>query len=157
MPRPTSGGLTFLDTTFVDDDIRLLYWPTCVSLARALHEGQFPLWWPNLFGGFPVYAIGTLGMFYLPTLAVLLLAPTSHAVTIVMALRSIMAAGFTYAFTRVLGVSRTGAVVAGVGFAFSGFSVSHLQHINLNNSATWLPVPESPPSSPHGSQCLRSI
>ncbi len=130
----------FLSMSFVDDDIRLFYWPTYVSLARALREGQFPLWWPNLFGGFPVYALGSLGMFYLPTLVILLLAPTPHTVTIVLAVRAMLAAGFTYAFARVLGVSRAGAVVAGVVFAFSGFSVAHMQHVDLNNSAVWLPV-----------------
>lgn len=128
------------NTTFIDDDIRLFYWPTYVSLARALREGHFPLWWPDLFGGFPVYALGSLGMFYLPTLVVLLLAPIPHTVTTVLALRATMAAGFTYAFARVLGVSRAGAVLAGVVFAFSGFSASHMQHVDLNNSATWLPV-----------------
>jgi len=128
------------NTTFIDDDIRLFYWPTYVSLAHALRQGHFPLWWPDLFGGFPVYALGSLGMFYLPTLIVLRLAPTPHAVTVVLAVRAMLAAGFTYAFARVLGVSRLGGLIAGLVFTFSGFSVSHMQHVDLNNSAAWLPL-----------------
>ena len=51
-----------------------------------------------------------------------------------------LAAAFSYALARSLGLGRWPGIIAGVLYAFSGFAVSHLGHLPMLEAATWLPL-----------------
>lgn len=121
---------------WIDGDLGDFYWPTMQALFGALREGRSPLWNPNLMGGFPLFADGSVGALF-PLNWVLLVAP--HALMLIPFLRTLVAALGMYAFVRLVGIGPLGATVAGLVFALNSFSVSHFSHIDLNNGTAVLP------------------
>ena len=90
--------------------------------------GHIPLWNPEIFAGMPyVGALGTGDILY-PTAAVLrLLLPTPTAINIGFFVHYVLAGLFTYLFLRRLGVSWSGAIVAGLAYQLSGIVASYVQ------------------------------
>ncbi|MSP13619.1 MAG: hypothetical protein EXR62_11770, partial [Chloroflexi bacterium] len=127
-------------TTFGGGDVSLAYWPFSAAVAQAFQAGDFHFWWTNLFGGLPLYALGSLGMFYPLNWPVFLLVKPLLVFNTILFQRVLLTALFTYALGRRLQLSPLGAAVSGLVFAFSGFSVSHFMHLDIGNSLTWLPA-----------------
>src|SRR3712207_5016165 len=123
-----------------EKDTLLFYEPLGRWVADQLKSGNLPLWMPLIFGGYPIFADGELGVLYPPNLLLLTLVPTKLWLTAVRALHLFLAGAFMLGFLRVLGVGRWGALVGGVVFAFASFFVAQLQHENLVRSAVWLPL-----------------
>ena len=121
---------------WIDGDLGDFYWPTMQAVFGALRDGQSPLWNPNLIGGFPLFADGSVGTLF-PLNWVLLVAP--HSLMLIPFLLTLVAALGMYAFVRVVGIGPVGATVAGLVFALNSFSVSHFSHIDLNNGTALLP------------------
>ena len=121
-------------------DTGAFYYPLTAWFAQELQAGRYPLWCPLIFGGYPLFADGEIGMLYPPNLLALVVLPTELAFAVVQAAHYLVAAGGTYALARVLGVGRAGAAYAGVAFALGGFMVGHLDHGNILRSAAWLPA-----------------
>lgn len=121
---------------WIDGDLGDFYWPTMQAVFGALRDGQSPLWNPNLMGGFPLFADGSVGALF-PLNWVLLVMP--HGLMLIPFLRTLVAGLGMYAFVRVVGVGPVGAAVAGLVFALNSFSVSHFSHIDLNNGTALLP------------------
>ena len=90
--------------------------------------GHIPLWNPEIFAGMPyVGALGTGDILY-PTAVVLrLLLPTPTAINIGFFLHYVLAGLFTYQLLRRLGVSWSGAVIAGLAYQLSGIVASYVQ------------------------------
>src|SRR5207244_7647928 len=64
---------------FYELDTRLFYFPLAQWVSQQLHAGVFPLWLPDIFTGYPIFADGELGLAYLPQLTLLYLLPTPAA------------------------------------------------------------------------------
>ncbi|MDP8924371.1 MAG: YfhO family protein [Chloroflexota bacterium] len=130
----------FGDAVFYQRDTVLFYQPLGRWVADQLKAGHLPLWMPLIFGGYPIFADGELGMLYPPNLILLTLVPAQLVLTAGRALHLFLAGAFMLAFLRVLGVGRWGALVGGLVFAFGSFFIAQLQHENLVRSAVWLPL-----------------
>jgi hypothetical protein len=87
--------------------------------------GQIPQWNPYLFGGLPYIAAMHGDIFY-PTAWLRWIMPTDLAITWGMAVHFILAAYFMWCFGRALGLSWTGAMVAGVAYQLSGIVASQV-------------------------------
>lgn len=123
-------------------DLASFLYPVYFFAARNLQEGVIPLWNPYQFGGMPFAADMQTGMFYpINLLALLLVRPFSYQAMEGLAIvHYFLAACFMYIYLRGMAIGRLGALGGGVVFAFSGFAVAHLGHLNMLESVIWLPL-----------------
>jgi len=121
-------------------DIMDQNYPMRNFLSQSLKNGYFPLWNPYVFCGFPSFAEGQGGFFYPLNLLLFYLLPAYLAYNYSVILTFFLAGLFTYIYARAIKLSRFSSLLAGVIFIFSGFFVSRLKHINMINSACWLPL-----------------
>jgi len=114
------------------------FYPLHAYAGEAVRGGDFPLWNHHLLLGQPNFAIYQPGTLYPPNLLYFVL-PTPLAWGLLYAVRMFLAGWFTALFARAVGGSRTGSLVAGLSFAFSGFMLtwSGWPHVDV---AVWLPL-----------------
>lgn len=116
----------------------LMFLPLRVFAAQAWQAGELPLWNPWVFSGFPLLAAMTAGVFF-PFNAAFLLWSAATATNAV-ALATLIAFGTgTYAYARVVGCTRAGALLAGVTVVGSGFTLARIGNTPMIQAAPWLP------------------
>ncbi len=115
------------------------FYPWRAFYAKWMSQGVLPLWNPHQFCGTPFQANGQSAILYPLNLIFLLFGPVT-AFTVYAALHLFLAAYFTYLLLRSLGAGRVGAVVAGIVFALSAFTVVWLELPTFVGAAVWLPA-----------------
>jgi hypothetical protein len=119
-------------------DGALLYLPWQLFVRRSVAGGEWPLWDPGLFAGYPF-----LGNFqnklYYPIAWLLLLLPLPTAIQLDAIINLWLAGTGMYALARVLGVSRPGSLIAGLVFAGSGQLYTSLEISGISDIYIWLP------------------
>jgi hypothetical protein len=115
------------------------FYPWHSLVAEAVRAGHLPLWTDLLGNGAPLLANHQSATFY-PFNLIYLVMPVEHAMGYSVVLHLTMAGLFAYAWGRVIGLSRFGAMVIGLTFMLSGFFVSRTQFITIVNGAAWLPL-----------------
>jgi hypothetical protein len=119
-------------------DLITEFYPWRSFTARAVQHRVFPLWNPYSFLGTPFQATPSNALFY-PLTVLYYLLPTTVAWTLNWLLRPLLAGLFASWFGRTIGMTRSGALLAGVGYAFSSFMVVW-QGWPHADSALWLPL-----------------
>ena len=109
-------------------------------VAERLHQGELPLWTPQVFGGYPIFADGEIGLAYPPVLLALLVLPTDRAFVVLRLLHLSIAALGTFALARTWRLPYSSAALAGVVFALGNFLQAQIHHENIVRTASWLPV-----------------
>jgi hypothetical protein len=125
---------------FYELDTRLFYFPLADWVSQQLHSGNFPLWLPGIFTGYPIFADGELGLGYVPQVALLFALPAPIAMVWLRVLHVFLAGAFTYAYLRTLRLDALPALGGGLVFAFGSFVTAQLHHENVVRSAVWLPA-----------------
>lgn len=125
---------------FTGSDLTELNLPLRYFAGESLSQGKIPLWSDLLAGGFPVLAEGQAGVFYPFNLILFTLLPFVWAVNLMFLLNFFFAGFFTYLYARVIKLSLFASLLSAIAFSFSGFFIFRLKHINLINSAIWLPL-----------------
>lgn len=130
-----------LNHIFVTDDVFTsdIYngeLPARVLTSHLIAAGQAPVWSSKLCSGFPMAAGGIFEPLSTGLFATLSTAPALCLLVIGMVL---IAAHGAYSLARRLGAERTGAVLAGVAFAGSGYLVTQLKHLAISMTVAWLP------------------
>src|SRR6266536_62888 len=128
------------ETAYYGTDTVAYYYPLTSWYAEQLKAGRLPLWLPYIFGGYPLFADGEVGMLYPLNLLAFALLPSDIAFVWLRPLHFWLAGLFSYWLSRLLGISRFGALLAGLTFSYGSFLVAHLQHENLVRSTVWLPL-----------------
>ncbi len=167
MPEPLSPGTTPRTRFFASSGFMVallcgitlafyhnLWWPGLVLirrdafrfflpvkqyLAERLAAGELPQWFPYEALGRPFIGVAHTGVFH-PFTALYLLFPAHNAYRISTLLSCLLAALGAFVLGRVLKYSRTGALVAGLAFALSGYVVSLTEHITYLYSICALPI-----------------
>jgi hypothetical protein len=122
-------------------DLVSFFYPNHVFASESLRQGEFPLWNPHLFSGMPFAADIQSGLYYpLNWLFWLAGQVTYEKLEMLAVVHYWLAAAFTYALARSLGLGRWPGLIAGTCYAFSGFAVAHLGHLPMLEAATWLPL-----------------
>lgn len=116
------------------------YYPWRSFLRENLQAGRLPFWNPHAFCGMPFLANGQSTVLYPFTWLFFLLFPTAFAFGWNAIFHLAVAGGGTYAFLRILGVSRSAALTGAVAYEFCGFLVAWLELPTLVQTAAWLPV-----------------
>jgi len=125
---------------FFIQDIIYQFHPFRAFAAETLWNGALPLWNPYIFGGFPSFAEGQGGFFYpLNMLLFYFLNPVA-AYNYSVILNFFLAGLFMFVYVRNMGVGMFASLVSSVVFMFSGFFIAHLKHINMLNTACWIPL-----------------
>ncbi len=108
-------------------------------LADQLRHGHLPLWNPLLLGGAPFLAAGQYQALY-PLGAFFLMLPAAWAYGPYTALHLGLAGVFTFAYLRLIGERRPGAMVGAVTFAFCGSLVTSVVWPQMVGGMVWLPA-----------------
>jgi hypothetical protein len=132
--------LVFLGRALVDYDAFVYFYPQRVFLAHSLLAGQVPLWDPYLFLGVPFLANPQTAVLYPPSW-LFLIGPVQAVYAAQLVLHAFLAAFFTYLLARrAFGVMPLAALVGGLAYAFGGFAVGQVGHLNQISAAAWLPA-----------------
>lgn len=114
------------------------FFPWKVFLLQSLAQGQLPLWNPYTNCGLPFVGNAQSAVFSPFNLISYLF--TLNAIFVVTAILRLWVAGlFTYLFAREIKLSRNGALLAGLTFAFSGPVIAWLHHPHTL-VIVWLPA-----------------
>ena len=108
-------------------------------ILEALRSRQVPFWNPYLFAGVPFLAAGQHSALY-PLSIIYYIFPLPQAYGYFTVLHLFLAGLFIYLYGRVLGMSRWGALLAGVTYAFSAFMVVRVVWPQTIATVTWLPL-----------------
>jgi hypothetical protein len=93
--------------------------------ARRLHEGSFPKWVPDIFGGLPMYS-NPGGLFYPLRLLLSFILPVARVMPALFVVQFTLAGVGMHLLVRALGVRHWVAIVAGVAFEFTGVVISYV-------------------------------
>ncbi|MBN2490551.1 MAG: YfhO family protein [Planctomycetes bacterium] len=135
-----TGRELFFTHDIGGSDIWHLNYPMKRFYQQELAAGRLPLWSPEIGTGFPLHAEGQVAALYPPNLALFGLLPLAIAFNWGILLHVVLSGAFAAGLARQLGAGRGASAVAAIAFAFSGFFVTHLKHINMTASAVWLPL-----------------
>ncbi|MBI4552918.1 MAG: YfhO family protein [Candidatus Latescibacteria bacterium] len=133
------GRLFVKGWTLVEGDTWMLYYPAKAYCFSLLKQGEFPLWTPNLFFGFPLFAEAQAGVLY-PLSVVFLFLPTWVALNVSIAIRLVLAGLFMFLYVRTLDRNGWAAALSAVTFACGGYLIAQLRHENVENALIWLPL-----------------
>jgi len=126
---------------------KVLFWGTPILqfyewrllVVDAYRAGRFPLWNSALGCGAPLLANLQSAALYPPNL-IYFLFPVERAMGYSVVLHVVLAGCFMYGFTRHLGLTRPGALVASLAYMFGGFIIGRVQFLSMVNAAAWLPL-----------------
>ena len=121
-------------------DHALQNYPFRLFFAQGLQDGRLPLWTPDLFCGFPLFAESQGNAAYPLFLVLFGLLPPWIAYNYYTVLHFLWAGVSAYTLARVLRISRTGAALAGICYMLSGPVLYHTHHTNIVVAASWLPM-----------------
>lgn len=131
--------LAFTGLILPRGDVFTYFYPTWHYRDLVMRGGQLPLWNPYLFMGAPFLANSQAGVFYPPNWPLVWLdAPTAVKVAII-SHAAWAAVGMAVFARRALRASVTGALVAGLVFAYSGYLLAQIEHVNQLQGLAWLP------------------
>ncbi len=121
-------------------DIEGLFVPWLTYAVESLRQGVFPLWDTNQFSGYPFFANIQVGLFYPPNWLFLIL-PVSTGLAVNLALHVWLGGWGMARLVQRLGGSHSGALIAGLAFAFSGFTAVRVAegHYGYLNTFAWTP------------------
>jgi hypothetical protein len=110
--------------------------PGRLIFSEQLRAGQLPLWTNQMCSGYPLVGAAadplSVGLFAL--------LPPAAALDSLLIVLVLIAAHGTYGLARRFGADRSGAVLAGLGFAGSGYIATQLVHLSILSTIVWLPV-----------------
>ncbi len=113
--------------------------PYKAFLGRTLAEGHLPLWMPDVFSGIPFLASIEAGPLFPPHALLYGLLDPYTALGVSLCLELVVAALGAWCLARRAAAGPYPALIAGIAYAWSGFMVTHVRHLNMHASAAILP------------------
>ncbi len=135
----TMQGYVITDDVFTSDIMNESF-PYREFMGSALKSGEAPTWLPHIYGGIPLLARAEAGVCYPLNLLLFGLLPPYTALNIVILLTLWIAAAGMFLYARELGARIPAALIAALGFSYSGFMVSHIKHLSTIGTVCWYPL-----------------
>ncbi len=134
--RLLTFGVIFVTDDYFASDIFNGELPGRALIGQLIRHGQAPVWTSQLCSGVPIAGIAgdPIG------LAAFSLLPPAPALDLFVIVLLLVAAHGAYGLARRFGADRTGAVLAGIAFAGSGYIACQLKHLSIVSTIVWLPV-----------------
>jgi hypothetical protein len=127
-------------------DFRFWHLPHAVFIARALHDGEFPLWNPYIYCGMPFAANVQTALFY-PLRALAVLAGTAlgegrmiYCLEADWIASMFLGGVFAYLLARHLKLDKAPALMAASTYQLGAFFASQAEHLGAIEIAAWLPL-----------------
>ncbi len=133
------GGTLFGGRQFAFRDSAHFYYPLEWRVQREWSAGRLPLWNPGANGGMPLLGSPMAAVLY-PGKLVFALVPYAWGIRLYTVGHEVLAFGAMLALMRCWGVSRPGATLAGLSYAFGGPVLSDYFNIIYLVGAAWLPL-----------------
>ncbi len=108
-------------------------------LGERLRQGSLPLWEPRMGDGFPLFAEGQIGAFFLPNLLLFRLLPTVTAYNLSLVLSLLFLAWGVYAWLRQHAMTPAASFFGGVTMGLSGLAITQLPHHTLIQGFSMMP------------------
>jgi hypothetical protein len=132
-------GALFGGGQFAFRDAARFYYPLYHRVQEEWGAGRLPLWEPGQNGGTPLLGSPMAAVLY-PGKVLFALAPYAWAVRLYVVAHVILAFWAMLALARCWGVSRTGATLAGLCYAFGGMVFSNYFNVIYLVGAAWAPL-----------------
>lgn len=115
------------------NDLACMHAPYRMLASQAVWQGRIPHWTDKLFGGYPILADPQMAFFYpVNLLFAAVQNPGSQAIMNLFLLGNLLLLALAGVWlARSLGMSRSGAFIAGLLLSHHGFILVHLSHINI--------------------------
>ena len=137
-PWQQPGQAADVHNLMLSDVVNYIY-PVKRFMAQALWSGEFPLWNPYVFTGYPFTYNTQAGVFY-PLSLLYYLLPDVTAVDVTIILQMSLGAAFTFAYLRQMQLKRPAALVGATVFTFNGVMVAWLEWQVVHAAVIWLPA-----------------
>lgn len=124
---------------FEADTLRF-YYPLEVWAQNELQAGRFPLWNAQIFGGYPQFADGEMGLAYPLHLLLLSLLPVDQAFIGLRVSSVVIAAVGMFCLCRALKLGPLPALAGAIVFSLGSFFPAQVHHENMARSAAWAPI-----------------
>ena len=133
------GGVLFGGQQFAFRDSAHFYYPLYWRVQQEWSAGRLPMWEPGSNGGMPMIGTPMAAVLY-PGKLVFALVPYAWGVRLYTVGHEVLAFWAMMALMRSWGVSRTGATMAGLSYAFGGPVLSDYFNIIYLVGASWVPL-----------------
>ena len=133
------GGVLFGGRQFAFRDSAHFYYPLQWRVQQEWSAGRLPLWEPGANGGQPMLGSPMAAVLY-PGKLVFALVPYAWGIRLYTVGHEVLAFWAMFALMRHWGISRAGATVAGLSYAFGGPVLSDYFNIIYLVGAAWLPL-----------------
>lgn len=114
-------------------------YPVKTVLAQSLRSGILPLWRSDIATGYPLFAEGQMGYFYLYNHIAFRILPVITAINLGYIVTFSLASIGTYMFGRVHGLTVVAAFFSAVTFGLSGTMITQISHFNVIQSLSLMP------------------
>src|SRR5262249_36144039 len=129
----------FAGEQFAFRDAANFYYPLYARVQCEWSAGRLPLWEPGQDGGTPMLGTPMAAVLY-PGKLVFALVPYDWGLRLYTVAHELLAFAAMVALGRSWGVSRTGATLAGLSYAFGGPVLTDDSNIIFLVGAAWLPL-----------------
>lgn len=120
------------------DVLRQIY-PWKTLSVELIKSGIVPLWNPYNFSGTPLLANFQSAVFY-PLGLLYFILPQKFAWTMLVMLQPLLAAFFTYLYTRKIGIGILGSLFSAISYGFSSFMTVWLEYNTIGHVILWFPL-----------------
>lgn len=124
--------------SLITDAVSIIY-PLRSYAMDLIKQGQFPLWNPFMFAGYPIIGSQPVGL-YFPSIFFYLIFSSSLAWTFQVMLQPLLAGIFMYALARHLKLNRWASMFCAIGYSFGGFSLIWLEWNTQATASAFLPL-----------------
>ena len=128
-----------LGREFLRGDMGYFFYPQRAFFARSVLTGDFPLWNPLLFCGFPFLASPQNAVLYPPTWLFVAFPGTGTIWVILILHLAVAGTGAALLARESFEVEWRAAFCGGLVYAFSGFLCMHMGHFNQIMTCAWAP------------------
>lgn len=129
----------FVTPDFGGSDLWQLNLPAKYFLSQSLKDNQLPVWNSDIGLGFPVLAEGQIGVFNFFNLLLFKSLPFTYAFNLSFIFLFLFSALGAYFYLRIIKIHLLVSLFSGLTFAFSAFFIGHISHLNLIQTASFLP------------------
>lgn len=131
----------FFDRRTIIWDTADFHYPVMYHIGYFWSHGVMPLWNSFIFNGHPSFADPQSQTYYpINILLGLFLALSPKVIYLQLVLHYALAGLFMFLLASHYIGTLTGRIMAALVYMFSGFMVTHFQHLAVINTVTWLPI-----------------
>ncbi len=107
--------------------------------SQALSNGTIPFWSSHIGGGYPLYANGGVGVWYIPNILLFYFLPAELGYLASLFISMLLLGWGMYAWLRALSLDRMASLFAGVTIALSGYVIVQFTHLTIVQSVSLYP------------------